>query len=75
MYKVKATLKQKDRTLDDLIALFEQYSKDAICGLVQDELLAYVEEDMLSSVTNVILNYADEVTVQMVVEDEELVAA
>jgi hypothetical protein len=76
MYEVKASLKQpeavREQMLDDLIALFEAHGKDATCGLVQDEVLVFVEEDLLSPITNLILHYADEVKIQIVVEDEEL---
>jgi hypothetical protein len=76
MYKVKAQidLTDADRILDELVELFEVRDEDCTCGIIRDVVVGYVEEDMLSSVTATLLRYAAQVNVQMV-EDEELVLA
>ena len=76
MYEVKAqiALPDADRILDELVELFEAHRKDCTCGIVSDVVVGYVEEDMLSSVTTTLLRYTVQVNVQMV-EDEELVLA
>lgn len=64
-----------DTVLDGLILLFEAQGKDCTCGIVGDLVIGYVEEEMLSIVTPIILRYAPRVNVQMAVEDEALVIA
>jgi len=76
MYEVKAQIDPMDseQILDELVELFEARSKDCTCGIVSDIVVGYVEEDMLSAVTTLLLRYAAQVNVQMV-EDEALVLA
>lgn len=75
MYEVKAQIDpiDADRILDELVVLFETHHKDCTCGLVDDLVIGYVEEDMLSRVTTTILRHTPQVSVQ-IVEDEEVIA-
>ncbi len=76
MYELKAKLKVSDfgdAALDELIVLFEANGKDCTCGIVGDMAICHVEEDMLSKVTDILLRYADEVSVQNSVESEDAV--
>ncbi len=78
MYEVKATLPAGkgvgDQILDELVALFEAHGQDCTCGLIPGAVVGYVEEDMLSPVTTLLLKYVPKVEVRVVVEDEELAA-
>ncbi|MFN8493668.1 MAG: hypothetical protein U0350_39065 [Caldilineaceae bacterium] len=81
MYDLKARINAEDgdQLLDDLVALFEAHHQDCTCGVVGDAdigsvAISYVEEELLSKVTAIMLCYAKRVHVQRV-EDEALVAA
>ena len=78
MYEIKAMLPPVeglgDRVIDELVALFEAHYQDCACGIVRGAMIGYVEEDMLTSVTALLLRYVAKVEVQAVAE-EELVPA
>lgn len=79
MYEVKAKLPPidglGDQVLDELVALYEMHNQDCACGLVQGNVLGYVEQDMLSAVTTLLLQHAPSVEVTLATEDEELAFA
>jgi hypothetical protein len=77
MYELKATINPADADLllDALILSFEAQGKDCTCGIVGDLVIGYVEEEMLSTITAIILRYAPQVHVQIAVEDEALAVA
>lgn len=74
MYKVKAKLPSidglGDQVLDELVELFEAHDQDCTCGIVQGQVLGYVEHDMLSAVTTRLLKHAPSVEVKLATEDE-----
>jgi hypothetical protein len=76
MYEIRATLPTEkgldDLVLDELVALFESHQQDCTCAVVRGAVLGYVEEDMLSPVTALLLKHAPKVEVQAVTEDEAM---
>ncbi|MBI4672237.1 MAG: hypothetical protein HY741_11310 [Chloroflexi bacterium] len=76
MYEVKAKIPSgtevRDEILDELVGLFEAHGQDCTCGIVQEHVLGYVDEDMLSAVTALLLKFVSAVEVTLAAEDEEL---
>lgn len=76
MYEVRAGIPAEtalgDQILDELVTLFEVQGQDCTCGIVQGNILGYVDEDMLATVTALLLKHVPSVEVKLATEDEEL---
>ncbi len=72
-YKVEANIRAgtPDALLDDLIAAYDAVDEVCTCGADAEKVVAMVEAHMLSTVTRIILKYAEQVHVSEHLEAEE----